>query len=264
MSKYDLLRWDHRIEWLREQAALAFDAEGRVRFRLCAPIPLIKKGSLRTAFSRVARMQYDNRLLFGNLTMRWRHNITPQTWRLMDEFLGDAGYSGYTYLGNGGRAVAFLVKKRGGDRPYVLRVEVSHRDRQVRPNHPTVLQPYLANQSIVHEFQGVKLEVLDEILPLSRMPERLSDERLGEEYARGASVAKVFLGWGTNVTYPEDWFDYDADPGNVGVLPGGRIVSFDPEINVGDAAQIRHARVVAAHPGLTPSILRDLYGVGPR
>lgn len=259
-------KWQDRILWLQAQAALAYEHDpgsgvAKVR-RADGFVPPYQGQSLSAVFHSLPQLYKTYPALSGNLMARsWPH-LPPQTIQRMDDFLNDHNYEVLEFFDHGGRAMVFRVRHAPTGHQLVLRVEGDHQHRQPRPLHSTVLQPLLTNQAVLDDFSRIKMEVLPEIIPLSKLPDR-------DRSRRDAQLSKIFndavvdLAWGTNRTYPKNWFDFDAEPQNVGMMPDGRVVTLDPEIFIGAKAIARRERFSRNYRDLPPDFLPLLYGVSP-
>lgn len=182
--------------------------------------------------------------------------------RRMDDFVSDHGYQVLEFFDHGGRAMVFRVRHAPTGKQLVLRVEGDHTHRQPRPVHSTVLQAVLSNQAMLDDFSHIKMEILPEIIPLTKLPARArcrGDDRLSKIF----NDAVLDLSWGTNRTYPKNWFDFDAEPQNTGMMPDGRVVTLDPEIFTGTKAIKRRQRFSRNYRDLPRDFLPLLYGVSP-
>ncbi len=236
-----MLDWNERIEWLKDQAKEAYvwdeaASYWRVKTRwryeghplATYPPPQI---DLTHSFKHAAEWTEDNPNLSGNLMFRAWPELSVQSRSAINDWVRKQGLKDIEFFDHGGRAMAFRgIDERTG-RYRILRVEADHSSRSIRIVHPSVLQPYAADESI----DRIRLEILPEIVPLHKLPARpkLSAER---------SIVDVFqetvvvASHGTNFTYDADVFDVDTDAANVGILPDGKIVSLDPEFRFGKTA----------------------------
>ncbi|WP_435640164.1 hypothetical protein [Micavibrio aeruginosavorus] len=262
MAKPNLRTWNGRIEWLRAQARASFHADGMVNHdAIWQPkndVPTTRYATLSDAFNALNQLAPTFCNLSGNLAVRAWAPMAIVVQDRMTEFVADHGYTDLSYLGNGGRAVAFRARHMASGEMRVVRVEGDHNCRQLRPVHPTVLQAFASNQNMLADFDQVRIEMLPEVVPLTRMPERVVSQD-----GRAYTNAILDLSWGTNKAYPRDWFDYDAEPQNVGIVPTGQVVTFDPEIFI-DADAVQRRREFDRHYR-TPRAghLVALYGVTP-
>ncbi|WP_051054920.1 hypothetical protein [Micavibrio aeruginosavorus] len=261
MAKPNLRTWNGRIEWMRAQAWASFHADGMVNHdAIWQPkndVPATRYATLSDAFNALNQLAPTFSNLGGNLAVRAWAPMPDVVRARMTDFVADHGYTDLSYLGNGGRAVALRARHSASGEMRVVRVEGDHHCRQPRPLHSTVLQAFSSNQNMLDDFDQVRIEMLPEVVPLTRLPERLVSEG-----GRAYTNAIVDLSWGTNKAYPRDWFDYDAEPQNVGILPNGQVVTFDPEIFTdADAAQRRREFERHQH-GPRADLWLALYGVG--
>lgn len=262
MAKPNLRTWNGRIEWLRAQARVSYHADGMVNhdaiWQPTNDVPATRHATLSDAFNALNQLAPAYCNLGGNLAMRAWGPMPDAVQKRMAEFVADQGYTDLSYLGNGGRAVAFRARHGASGEMRVVRVEADHNCRQLRPVHPTVLQAFVSNQNMLDDFDQVRIEMLPEVVPLTRLP-----ERVGARDGRAYTNAILDLSWGTNKAYPRDWFDYDSEPQNVGILPTGQVVTFDPEIFIdADAAQ-RRREFERHHRNPRAEFWATLYGIAP-
>lgn len=172
----------------------------------------------------------------------------------IDTTLNTVGYTDFQFIDHGGRALAFRTDNKHTGEQHILRIEAPHSHRMHRPHHNTVLPAFHTWGEDSKEggdyFHNIKIEICREVLPLSKLP-------LRKDYLHTQDLVNIFhralhaVSWGTNMTYPIGLFDRDADPHNVGLLPNGHVVTFDPEMITGAAAMIAH------HRFKDPLMLRD-------
>jgi hypothetical protein len=261
MTKKEMYSWASRIEWLRKQAELAYilDLESQT-WAVNIPCLTPQFNTLSGALQNIPVESLGQRT--GNLTYRAVPAMGEKIMTRMDDFLRDHHYGDFQFFDCGGRALVFRVRDRRSLETCVVRVEIDHSSRQIRPRHTTVLQPCLSNQAMIGDFADIKIEVMPEILPLTKLPARRVCEKR-EDFSRAFSAAIVGISWATNLTYHAEMFDFDAEPQNVGVLPSGRVVTLDPEIETGAAARERRHRFNAGYRRLKPQLIEQLYGILP-
>lgn len=233
---------DDWVVWLRQQAQelYVWDEAGsyaRVKRELDTPV----HATLTEAFAAVAGLEEDHHNLKHNLFCRYLEKLSEESRFKLASYFERRGYCDFQFLGHGGRAMAYRAFHESSKQIHVVRLEAPHRFRKARPRHTVVLQPFASNQNNLKAYEGVKLEALPEIVPLTKLPRRYKEgdnDALVHEFHR----ALFFFGYGTNMMYPLDIYDKDFDPTNVGLRPDGRIVSFDPECVRGKQARAQHER----------------------
>ena len=261
MTKKEMHSWDSRIQWLRRQADQAYvlDLDSNT-WAVNIPCLSQKFNTLSGALHNITND--DLRQRYGNLTYQAIPGIDPKIMTRMDDYLRDHNYTDFQFFDFGGRALVFRLRDQRSLETCVVRVEVDHSCRQIRPAHNTVLQPRLSNQSIIGNFADIKIEVMPEIVPLTKLPARILCQNNNDLY-RAFTSAIVGISWATNLTYHAEMFDFDAEPQNVGVLPSGRVVTLDPEIEVGVDARLRRQRFNEGYRRLKPHQIEQLYGILP-
>ncbi|MFA7276004.1 MAG: hypothetical protein WC043_04310 [Pseudobdellovibrionaceae bacterium] len=241
------------VAWLRGQAARAFDWDRKtvahfVKRRADTPEFPVHKN-----FARAYEGLMDIRDYFPKLHHNRMADMFEGEGADMIEKVGDIlekeGYADFSFLDHGGRALAFRARHKESGKTHVIRAEAPHAARQARPQHATVLPSYFTHEGA--DIMHIKLEALDEVVPLSKLPDRPQESEKGSPFYDIFHRAVYHLGWGTNLTYPKDMFDRDAEPQNVGITPEGRIVTFDPEIIQGPRALHMQRQYE------TPMMLRD-------
>lgn len=261
MIKKEMYSWASRIEWLRRQADQAYTLDldsntWAVNLPCLSPKFNTLSGALKNIPDEALRQRY------GNLTYQTIPTIDPKIMARMSDFLHDHHYSDFQFFDFGGRALVFRLRDQRSLETCVVRVEVDHSCRQIRPVHGTVLQPRLSNQSIIGDFADIKIEVMPEIVPLTKLPARILCQNNNDLY-RAFTSAIVGISWATNLTYRAEMFDFDAEPQNVGVLPSGRVATLDPEIEIGAGARERRHRFNTGYRRLKPHQIEQLYGFSP-
>ncbi len=195
----------------------------------------------------------DNSARFPNLA----HNLfADQVLYLSDRvrnrinrFFIKQGLTDFEFLDHGGRALAYRARHIPTGQMRIVRMESPHSHRFARPQHAGILQPFASNQDDMMRFGNMKLEVLPEIMPLSKIwRSKCQGDELMQEPFSGVIAG---LSRGTNMLYSVSMFDADAEPQNVGLRPDGRIVSLDPEVVTGARAERQHRHFI------TPFVLRD-------
>lgn len=261
------------VSILKEQARMAFTCDGARVKESIVPSHQQPYPTLSAAFENL-RQQITSRpnqhpnlqscLMFVDWLNARAQN--PAFLHPIDEALAAVGYTDFQFIDHGGRALAFRTHHKHTGHQHILRIEAPHSHRMHRPHHPTILPAFYTwgENGNNDGFHNIKIEICREVLPLSKLP-------LRKDYLHTQDLVNIFhralhaVSWGTNMTYPIGLFDHDADPHNVGVLPNGHIVAFDPEIITGADAMRAH------HHFKDPLMLRDaslwqlrnLYGQPP-
>lgn len=241
------------VQWLRDRAAryYVWDAHGRyyrVQHGLSVSPPA---RNLRDAWKQLPRVARDFPHLNHNFFVRDLAQLPFQTRALINLFYEAHGMRDFEFLGHGGRAIAYRALHAPSGQIRVARMEGMHRHRYARPDHPVVLQPYATNEGCMQSHGGIKIEILPEIVPLSRLYKEVDSQQHITLLKESFHHAIYNLSRGVNMMHGMSSYDCDADPANVGLRPDGRIVSFDPEIVTGMPAQEMHRHYQ------TPSLLRD-------
>lgn len=243
------------VQWLRDQAARYYVWDKRARYyrvtgvHQCSSLPPAR--SLRDAWDQLPRVQQDFQHLKSNFFVRDLADLPSKTRARISLFFEAQGMRDFEFLGHGGRAIAYRALHAPSGQMRVARMEGAHSFRQPRPDHPAVLQPYAANEGFAQHYGGIKVEILPEIVPLSRLYREIDNQHvpLLKDSFRHAIYS---LARGVNMMHGPSSYDNDADAANVGLRPDGRIVSLDPEVVIGAHAQEKHRHYK------TPSMLRDV------
>ncbi len=239
------------VSWLRTQAAEAYAWDDRAQYwRVRQELPYKVHPRLKDAWHALPGLLADFPQLNGNLFARCLQDMDSDTKDRIEDFFMAQGYADFQFLGHGGRALAFRARHIPSGQIHVARMEAPHSARSVRPVHPVVLQALASNEDDMQMHGDMKLEVLPEIVPLTKLhsPVAHTDNTfLHQIYNR----AVYDLALGTNLFYPTTMFDHDCEPQNIGIRPDGRIVSFDPAFLLGRKGERRQIRF------RTPSLLQD-------
>lgn len=238
------------VSWLREQASRSYvwDEKGQYH-RVVAPRGPASR-TLREAWQSLpaAAERFPN--LKHNLFVRALPYLPLAARGQINAFFSAQGLRDFEFLDHGGRAIAYRAYHLLSRQFRIARMEAPHACRYVRPCHPTVLQPFASNEGRMVAYGDIKLEILPEVVPLSRLYRDCDAGRV--QLLRDLfHEAMSGLSWGTNLMYPETMFDRDAEPQNIGLRSDGRLVSFDPQIITGPAAQRAQRHFNA------PGILKD-------
>lgn len=238
------------VSWLRDQATrfYTWDAVGQYHRVITPHRPTAR--SLRESWQRLPALTTQFPNLKHNLFMRALPHLPLAARAQINAFFAAHGLRDFEFLDHGGRAIAFRAFHVPSRQLRIARMEAPHHCRYPRPDHPTVLPAFASNQGRMGGYGDIKLEILPEVMPLSKI---FKAQDLGQtELLRDLFHEAVFgLSWGTNVMYPVTMFDRDAEPQNVGLRPDGRLVSFDPQIITGARAQVAHRNFK------TPGVLQD-------
>lgn len=113
------------------------------------------------------------------------------------------------------------------------------------------------------QYEGVKLEVLQEVVPLCKLPAYPSEDGEADTTLRFGDTT-LEIAKAINVVYEPHMFDRDADVSNVGIMPDGKVVTLDPAFVFGDVAALKH-KILRYGVMLLPTAERAaaLYGKGP-
>lgn len=242
------------VGWLREQALryYVWDEAGRYHRVKASRGPTAR--TLRQSWQALPEMADRFPNLKHNLFVRALPFLPLAARAQINSFFMAHGLRDFEFLDHGGRALAFRAFHLPSRQLRIARMEAPHHGRAPRPAHPTILPAFASNQGRMGGYGDIKLEILPEVMPLSKI---LRAQDLGQvELLRDLfHQAVVGLSWGTNLMYPATMFDRDAEPQNVGLRPDGRLVSFDPEIITGTKAQEAQRRFK------TPGVLQDASAV---
>lgn len=268
--------WSDTIAFLKEQANAAYvwneDLgywQVKERWHYWGhpePVITMPVRHLRDAFEQADLWHKNHPSLSGNFMMRAWPALSERVQKDIAYFFEAEGQlQNFDFLDHGGRAMVFTAKDRQTGRTRVARMETNHDGRTPRLKHSTVLQPYLSNEGDMWWCNDIKLEILPEIVPLHKIPGR---RELCAQDEHAYHQMTYWLSHGTNWMYDWEMYDYDADVTNVGLLPGGKIVSLDPQYLFNAAAkaprtlfyQSPEARALYPHaPGLYGLPSNDLY-----
>lgn len=238
------------VSWLQDQAARHFvwDEQGqyyRVRAERGTTYP-----DLRTAWDNIGRHQPDFPNIHNNLFADRVQFLSRMLAARIAQFFSKQELTDFELLDHGGRALAYRARHIPTGQMRIARMEASHNGRCLRPAHPVVLPPFASNEDDLKRYADFKLEIMPEIMPLSKILRACDvhkDSILSDHFYRAVNG----LSWGTNLMYPQDMFDRDAELQNVGVRPDGKIVTLDPEIVTGPRAILKHRHFI------TPGIVKD-------
>lgn len=192
--------------------------------------------------------------------MRAWPNLREETREGISAFFAERGLSDFSFFDHGGRAVVFRAREGQSGRIRIVRVEADHASRSIRPAHDTVLAALSSNQADVRAYEGVKLEVVPEIVPLHKLPARAL--LASEEESLSFHKATYEISHGTNTRYRRGMYDRDSDSPNIGILPDGKVVSLDPEFIFGRRAVMWHRALRHGWPDISPD-MDVLYGLSP-
>lgn len=238
------------VQWLRDQAARHYIRDAQAQyFRVRAPRGATAR-TLRDAWNKLPAQHAFFPILHSNLFMNLLPQLPLSARTRISNFFTAHGLRDFEFLDHGGRAIAFRARHWPTGQMRIARMEAPHSFRHPRPDHPVILRPFACNEGHFRFYGDVKLEILPEVMPLSKIYR--NRDLVGMSLLRNAFHDAVLgLAHGTNMMYSPDMFDFDAEPQNVGLLPDGRVVSFDPEIVAGEKARDKHRHF---H---TPGLLRD-------
>ncbi len=263
--------WNAASQWLINQAASVYCWNNellywqvKTRWHYAGgpaylPVPVSER--LCQSFNHQDVWHHNKPNLKDNLMFRLWPELSHQMKRKVASFFEENNLTDFDFFDHGGRAMVFLSTDKTNGRQRIARMEANHSFRSIRPENPTVLQPFVTNEGDVDSYDGIKLEIMPEIVPLNKLPAR-SHYPSGFSLARDFHVAVFHLSFGTNLTYGDEIFDADSEPQNVGVLPDGKIVSHDPEFRFGvQARELQtHFRKQKESVSLAP-YAQDLYGM---
>lgn len=233
--------WPAAIAFLKAQAKDAYVWDERLsywavktRWHYWDSPPRIETSAaprLKEAFAHAAAWHQNHPSLRHNFMMNvWAELSDPMQSRIAS-FFEENGLTDFDFLDHGGRGMVFHARDQKTGRTRIARLEADHSSRTRRLNHPSVLQAYHHNEDDLERYQRVKLEILPEIIPLHKMPGR---RLVGKDEQQAYHIMTYFLAHGTNLTYSNHIYDYDASVENVGLLPDGKIVSLDPQFHYGE------------------------------
>lgn len=242
------------VSWLREQAVRHYVWYAAAQYhRVLHPRQTsdISPGrTLRDAWQRLPPQHDKFPNLRSNLFIRLLHNLPVSARAHISDFFTAHGLRDFRFLDHGGNAITFRAYHIPTGQIRVARLEAPHSGRFQRPRHPVILQPYASNEGHYHFYGNVKLEVLPEIVPLARL--YLEINKIQIPLLKHVFQDAVYdIACGTNLMYGSRMFDLDAEAQNVGFRWDGCVLSFDPEIITGAAAQDM------LHDYETPKLLRD-------
>lgn len=242
------------VSWLKQQADRYYVWDERAQYhRVLHPVPLrpVRPAhTLRDAWCRLPQQYEKFPNLPGNLFVCELKKLSIVSRAQIGAFFSAQGLRDFEFLGHGGRAIAYRALHVPTGQMRVVRMEAPHACRFPRPHHPAILQPFASNEGHMKPFGDIKLEVLPEVVPLSRLYRPLYE--MPDSFMKEAFMDAVYdFARGTNMAYSVNMYDRDAKAQNVGLRADGRIVSFDPEVVTGTAAQRKHRYFKV------PSILRD-------
>ncbi len=242
------------VQWLRDRAARHYVWDARTRYHRVVGHPerlsLPPARSLRDAWEQLPRVQQDFPHLKSNFFVRDLADLPSKTRARINLFFEAHGMRDFEFLGQGGRAIAYRALHAPSGQMRVARMEGAHGFRMARPDHPSVLPAYATNEGFTQHYGDIKVEILPEIVPLSRLYRET--ESIQVPLLKDAFNHAIYsLARGVNMMHSPASYDNDADPANVGLRADGRIVSLDPEVVTGDRARMKHSHYK------TPSMLRD-------
>ena len=242
------------VSWLRDQAAKYYIWDEKAQYHRvlhpCSSLDVSPNRTLRDAWQKLPRYHQSFPHLHSNLFIRQLNQMRLSERTRVSIFFAAHGLKNFEFLNHGGRAITFRALHMPTGQIRVARMEAQHSGRFPRPDHSVILQPFATNEGHFHFYGDVKLEILPEVVPLSRLYLEINEMNI--PLVRKAFQDAVYdLSWGTNMMYGTQMFDRDAEAQNVGVLPDGRIVSFDPEVVRGARAENKHRHFN------TPALLRD-------
>lgn len=238
------------VSWLRDQAARHYIWDNTAQyFRIKARRGATER-TLRDAWHILPTQRKHFPHLRDNLFGRLLPELPLSARVRISTFFAARGLRDFEFLDHGGRAIVFRAQHFPTGQMRLARMEAPHSGRYPRPKHPVILQPFASNEGHFGFYGDVKLEILPEILPLSKLYSEISNMEV--PLLKSAFQQAVFdLSWGVNMMLSHDMFDRDAEAQNVGIRPDGRVVSFDPEIVRGAKAHEKHLYFK------TPELLRD-------
>lgn len=252
------------LSWLKEQAALSYTWDEAAKFyRVTHQFPYAIPNTTSPAPECLTKIfahatSYIQAKKHRNLMIHAWPTLSRKTQDRISDFIHDHGLYSYSFFDYGGRAVVLRATEASTHKTRIVRIEADHKCRTPRLTHPTVLQPYATNEGQCAEYDGIKLEILPEVMPLHNIPDRpINNSDISIIDAFDTTI--VSLAQGTNLTYPEGIFDSDSEPQNVGLLPDGKIVSIDPQYS--EPQEKRRKRFISQSPHLTKEQLEALYGL---
>ena len=238
------------VSWLRDHAARHYIWDETAHyFRINAPRGVTER-TLRDAWNKLPAQHARFPHLHSNLFSRLLPELPLSARAHISTFFSARGLRDFEFLDHGGRAIVFRAHHYPTGQMRIARMEAPHSGRYPRPKHPVILQPFASNEGHFRFYGDVKLEILPEIFPLSKLYPEIS--KMEVPLLKSAFQQAVYdLSWGVNMMLSRDMFDRDAEAPNVGIRPDGRVVSFDPEIVRGPKAHEKHLHFK------TPGLLRD-------
>lgn len=261
---HPLATWESRIRWLKQQARAAYGPVDNAGYA-----PILRHPNefqspvwptLKQAFNDVSALAPDFPHLAHNRVTETLPHLPRDVVRAFDDFFAAHDLADFEFLDHGGRAVVFRALHRPTGQTRIARVEAPHLYRAQRPDCAVVLQPFATNQWELGSFAQIKLEVLPEQLPLHKAIRRAGLTYAHEGTDRLIHRAAWYLAKMTNLAYPADMIDRDAEPQNVGISPQGKIRSHDPEMRRGSWVEEEHAHIAALDGVPTPRQIALIYG----
>lgn len=242
--------WEGRAAWLKTQAALVyrfnieldyFEVRNRWHFEGHQPfIPTPLTERLKDSFQYAATWYKRQPSLLHQTPSGLKTHRTIDKWsrlsseakKRISDFFSDHGLHNFDYFDHGGWGIVFKAQDRETGRNRIARIGTDLTKDRWRPVNEAVLPLYADNYSDLTRYEDLKLEIMAEVVPLMKFPSRpsVTSNTALSEFLNAAKEITM----GTNLLYPDDWFDEDCDPANAGVLPDGKVVSFDPLFKRGE------------------------------
>ena len=243
------------VHWLQEQAARRYTWDDKAQYHRVlhekvAAHTRLPARTLRDAWARLPQELAYFPNLKSNLFVSELDCLPVSARARISAFFTAQGLRDFEFLDHGGRAITYRALHVPTGQIRVARMEAPHCSRFPRPHHSVVLQPFATNEGRMKHYGDIKLEVLPEVVPLSHLYKDINDIEV-PLLKKAFQDAVWDLSWGTNLMYSHRMFDRDAEAQNVGLLPDGRIASFDPEVVTGERAERKQSRFK------TPRLLRD-------
>lgn len=240
--------WEGRLVWLKDQATQVYcfnndldywEVKERWHFwGYPAPTPTPLTERLKDAFMYEALWHQNDPGLGNHKIIRIWSRLSQQTRNRISDFFSDKGLHDFEYFDHGGWAMVFKARDRETGRTRIARVGCDSTQDRWRIVHPTMLPLIADNYDDFLAYDDLKLEIMPEIVPLHKLPGRPNWEANQPLYEVFHEAA-MMIGWGTNITYPDDINDDDAEYHNVALLPDGRVVGYDPIFSRGDNGVLR-------------------------
>ena len=254
MSKVSVDIGMNWVAWLQDHAARYYTWDEKAQYHRVTGVQtsqgLKPARTLREAWLALPRVHESFPHLKSNLFVRDLASLPLSARMHISSFFEARGLRDFEFLGHGGRAVAYRALHVPSGQMRVARMEGVHSQRFPRMDHPVILQAYASNEGFTQSYGDIKLEILPEVVPLSRLYK--DTESVQVPLLKDAFHHAIYsLARGVNMMHGSHSFDNDADPANVGLRADGRIVSFDPEVVTGARAQGKQRYFK------TPALLRD-------